>query len=375
MRSRGPLRLLHNGAGRILVLLGLLSPAKAAYPQDKPLLEPPVVWVHYDYMAGYDSTIATNVNFAPPPEAIQMVVDSFRKHGVILHIDPQHNVIPYHEVVIPDWDPAWQQVSTNCTGNDAVSFMALKAAYFTPKDNRPWHYAIFVHNAGLPDTSVGSACPGDALCGGFFDPFLSGISETPGFNFMVAFGADVDQGFSISQGRWAGTFMHELGHNFGLRHGGIYADSHESCLTFKPNYVSVMGYSYQNGIAFSTNGNPDFSQAILAGQFRVDYSDETLPTLNEADLNEPAGVGSVQHPNDIVRYFSGSTFASAFASGPVDWDLDGTATNLNVAVDLDIDNGTPNAALSGFNDWAYIHQFIGIPAYLSGQVHGATSNQ
>src|SRR6516164_3192380 len=152
MHSRGPLRLLHNGAGGFLVLLGLLFPANAAYPQDKPLLEPPVVWVHYDYMAGYDSTIATNVNFAPPPEAIHMVVDSFRKHGVILHIDPQHNVIPYHEVVIPDWDPAWQQVSTNCTGNDAVSFMALKAAYFTPKDNRPWHYAIFVHNAGLPDT-------------------------------------------------------------------------------------------------------------------------------------------------------------------------------------------------------------------------------
>ena len=33
--------------------------------------------------------------------------------------------------------------------------------------------------------------------------------------------------------------MHELGHNLGLRHGG------DDLPNFKPNYLSVMNYSFQ----------------------------------------------------------------------------------------------------------------------------------
>lgn len=362
-------------SGRVTpLLIGLVSlvAANAAYCQSGQPLDPPVVYVHYDYMAGYDATIGAYVSFAPPPEAIQTVVDSFRKHGVILHIDPQHNVIPYHEVVIPDWDPRWQNASTSCTGNDAVSFMALRAQYFQPHDNRPWHYAIFVHNAGLPDTAAdGNACPADPVCLSHPDPNGSGVSEVPGLNFMVAFGYITDIGNPIDSLMWAGTFMHELGHNLGLRHGGVYAPP-QSCLAFKPNYVSVMAYMYQSGIPYSTNGDP-----TVATGARIDYSDETLLTLNETDLDETAGVGSVLHPNDIIQYCSGflGCTARAFASGPIDWDLDGTATGLHASADIDNDNGIPNAVLWGFNDWAYVGQFIRIRAYRSGQVHGTTAIQ
>jgi hypothetical protein len=44
-----------------------------------------------------------------------------------------------------------------------------------------------------------------------------------------------------------GTFMHELGHNLGLRHGGgsdLNGDA-EDTPTFKPNYLSVMNYKFQ----------------------------------------------------------------------------------------------------------------------------------
>lgn len=348
--------------------IAIALPPTDGYGQSDHPATPPVVYVHYDYMAGYDPTLGAYVSFAPPDAAIDTVIRSFRSHGVTLHVDPRHNVIPYHEVVIPDWNPAWQHVSASCTGTDAVGFAALKAAYFTPPDNHPWHYAIFVHNAQVPDTGDGSACPVDPICGAYPDPLGSGVSELPGVNFMVAFGADVDQGFSISLGRWAGTFMHELGHNFGLMHGGIY-DYPQRCLAFKPNYVSVMNYFYQDGIAYSTNGNPGLPGTGL----RIDYSDEMLTTLDESDLNEPTGVGSVLHPNDIIEYLSSSRFATAFASGAVDWNLDGNATGLHIAVDLDNDNGTPDNFLLGFDDWAYIRQFVRIPAYQAGHVHGATS--
>ena len=62
--------------------------------------------------------------------------------------------------------------------------------------------------------------------------------------------------------RWdqAGTFMHELGHNLGLRHGG----TDES--NYKPNYLSVMNYAFQfyGLIKNNSQGNFDYSRFKLA---------------------------------------------------------------------------------------------------------------
>src|SRR5262249_33406188 len=106
---------------------------------------------------------------------------------------------------------------------------------------------------------------------------------------------------------------------------------------------------------------------------RIDYSDEALATLSEFDLDEAAGAGSVLHPNDLIEYFSNSRLASAFASGPVDWNLDGNPASQHAAADLDNDNGTPNNSLSGFDDWAYIHSYIRLPAYQAESVDRAAS--
>lgn len=65
------------------------------------------------------------------------------------------------------------------------------------------------------------------------------------------------------------TFMHELGHTLALAHGG---DEDQNC---KPNHASVMNYLY----TFKFN----------AGTRQLDYSHRPLPTLDEANLSEPAG--------------------------------------------------------------------------------------
>ena len=71
----------------------------------------------------------------------------------------------------------------------------------------------------------------------------------------------------------AGTLMHELGHNLGLRHGG---DDH---VRYKPNYLSVMNYAFQlTGLL----------QADLTA--RLDYSRFAIG-MNEAALNETTGFG------------------------------------------------------------------------------------
>src|SRR5215470_9001093 len=183
----------------IAVLAAIFGPAGSAAAQTDADFQN--VWVHYDYMVfpkGWTSlagvTYPDGLSMAPSPEAIDKVVDAFAAQGLTLHIDPEHNAIPGHQVLIPDFYPGWSNPSQDCVGPDAVSFLELKNQYFRPLGNHPWHYAIFAFNAGLPDNGVPSLCP--TLDGiHYIDPFELGLSELPGFNFIVSLGADLDQGF------------------------------------------------------------------------------------------------------------------------------------------------------------------------------------
>src|SRR2546430_13794224 len=80
----------------------------------------------------------------------------------------------------------------------------------------------------------------------------SGCAEIPGNDFVIALGS-----FGVGNGTtdtWAGTFMHELGHNLGLFHGG---GDRTNC---KPNYLSVMSYTRQfPTVITSLSGRPDYS--------------------------------------------------------------------------------------------------------------------
>ena len=86
--------------------------------------------------------------------------------------------------------------------------------------------------------------------------------------FLVSLGApgwgvDPLTGHNVgSTDQQEGTFMHELGHNLNLGHGG---SDHINC---KPNYLSVMSYTRQ----FSS----------LIGDRPLDYSRSSLPSLNES---------------------------------------------------------------------------------------------
>lgn len=77
----------------------------------------------------------------------------------------------------------------------------------------------------------------------------------------------------------ANTLMHEIGHNFGLHHGGFEARNR------KPNYNSVMNYNNQfPGIDTDCDGSGD---GVL------DYSRGFNPDLNENALREADGICGV----------------------------------------------------------------------------------
>lgn len=100
-----------------------------------------------------------------------------------------------------------------------------------------------------------------------------GVLSNDGGGEGEIWGDDFTAG-NLADGRLArtGAFMHELGHNLGLMHGGINDDHTHN----EPNHFSVMNYIYQS------NWN-EFGLGLT-------YSHGDGYTLNENDLNERDGV-------------------------------------------------------------------------------------
>ncbi len=176
---------------------------------------------------------------------------------------------------------------------------------------------------------------------------IGGFGELFGNDFMVTLGA-----WPIAGGTWqqqAGVFMHELGHNLGLEHGG------QDSINFKPNYHSVMNYTWS--VPAWVPGLP--ANTCYAGSWRLDFSRSAPPALDESSLNEPAGISGI--PGSCVPY-GPQPPALAPGTGSVDWDRSGFVGQARVRVDINdvvpaslTSPGTPigpGQMLVGLADWA-----------------------
>jgi hypothetical protein len=181
----------------------------------------------------------------------------------------------------------------------------------------------------------------------------SGISRgIPSSDFLIALGpACSPEGTcpgSVSQ--QAGTFMHELGHNLGLHHGGQVDEN------YAPNYLSVMNYTFQ------------FSGLSIAPDL-VDYSrygPGDIATVDENDLNESEGFGLPANwgGGQKTRIWCGGAFLwnPVKVGGPVDFNCNGNASENGVSADLHNEHGYGNSApqpaafqsegpLTSYDDW------------------------
>ncbi|MEM7721192.1 MAG: hypothetical protein AAF376_02355 [Pseudomonadota bacterium] len=172
-------------------------------------------------------------------------------------------------------------------------------------------------------------------------------------------------------------FMHELGHALGLSHSGAHdidrdVDGNPVSRNCKPNYQSIMNYIWGAGIIDTATGD-----------VVVDYSRETLQTLDESALNEqvPLDDGTLETcwspflgtrmcgPANAPINWNGTTTGGAtpmdvFDPGTVAADINGFAI-LECGREWNDDNGdgqiqlteldllsTPGDTLAGFDDWA-----------------------
>jgi hypothetical protein len=147
------------------------------------------------------------------------------------------------------------------TNFDWSSFDAQSTAFSASGRKLIFHHLIMAHDLRTGDSTSGISRNGATVAA-----FRTGASD-----FIVSLGSWANNtGTALDQ---AGTLMHELGHNLSLQHGGRDEDN------YKPNYFSVMNYNMQT------------SGLIIDGKNGyIDYSRFTLPTLNEAALNEQVAI-------------------------------------------------------------------------------------
>ncbi|WP_156896310.1 hypothetical protein [Aestuariibacter salexigens] len=166
-------------------------------------------------------------------------------------------------------------------------FNAIKAVHFDPAKSPVYHYMVWAN--------------------AFDNGSWSGISfGIPASDFIVSLGR-WENGNGGTDEHKIGTFIHEIGHNLGLKHGG---NDHTN---YKPNYVSVMNYSFQVVGIDSPTGKV------------FDYQRFDLPMIDEANLVEADGISSdSQWSGYQTFYYCANTYTRK--SSPlnvVDWDCDG----------------------------------------------------
>jgi FG-GAP repeat protein len=301
------------------------------------------LYVEVDAMSGLSlsstsiSMLETAFNFAPVSNP-----DGF--DGINLHILTDDTNLPHVAVWQTDgcwpldfdsWRLSWYGTGVERSDPEFPSLLEAKA--------KAYRYCIVADTAG-PDK-------------------VGGCAPIPGDNLVIYIGAS-----HLNDSDHAAAFMHELGHNLGLDHGG--GDG----LNGKPNYPSIMNYV----LAYDTPWNHAFWQ--------MDYSREGIVSflsLNESALDEnigvgtpasyyanyamPFGVNALDGSGNTVRkimYVSldgwktdfGDTAGTGFQDGSYDT---GVVQDLNYAVDVPAglifpSEPSPGDTLVPYNDWANI---------------------
>ncbi len=304
----------YDGDGKIDVDL----PAMGADPNV------PDIFVEVDWMVRPQKKIlwweiSKYRNLAPSEDAMKLVYDSFKQHGINLHIDVGPDSIDF--VTGKKWGKlsGGNEIPYEKKFNIKSSWNSTVNANFSKARHSVFKHCLFVNQ---------------------YDGTSSGKSNgIPGQFFIVANQDWVFNGGDISVG---GTFMHELGHTLGLRHGGC---DHEH---YKPNYLSVMNY------AFQTTG--------LVGSGMVGYSDYKLPDINEAHINEnlgidPSGLTAGTGLGTTLFYWApNQRNVIPISKAAIDFNNNGKL-ETDISLDLNPDGNVhdkPIAELKGHEDWSGI---------------------
>ena len=284
----------------------------------------------------------------PAAGALQDVVDAFaaapvsnpdQRDGITLHAIEDEGVQEMAPLIFGRGPGAYDDIddvklgdlNSDCDGafGTATERLDANCVKLLAAKRLVFRYALFGHSIAGQGSS-------------------SGISELPGDDLMVTLGLWTAGQIKAGGGQRAteaGTFMHELGHTLDLGHGG---GDDVNC---KPNYFSVMSYSFQ--LLFVDPNRP------------LDYSRQALSDFHEnGGLYEIPGVGGPS--GRLAVYGVDGELRTAPADGAIDWNGNGDPRDSSVTADVtqinllgcgdDDADGTQDGltALMGFDDWEHL---------------------
>ena len=229
--------------------------------------------------------------------------------------------------VLGSYDAAGRYIWTRPPGVTTGTYfddLKNRAGGFGPAAREAFfHYTLWGHQY----ESTGSSGLSRSISGSGGGDFMVTLGKFPPF---VTCGTIQDgQGTLTDQ---AGSFMHELGHNLGLAHGG------DDATNRKPNYVSIMNYLFQNvGL---TKKDPA-TGAIVSGI--VDYSDASrasLPQIDETRLSENSPtLGTSDYGTAWMCPFGAIRTATPITNASIDWNcnnvLDAGPASLSANINMD----------------------------------------
>ena len=311
---------------------------------------PGVNWQHKDILVEIDAMVShanTNLN-----SAMDLVKTKFAtapaisnpdgQPGINLHVILDHKTIPHDSCT-----DIWSEFQTLKNAWFGTALERASIADIVSKKQTIYHYGISLH----------SQC---GLTG------VSGSAEQPGNDIVISLG---DSGWADSDANGhpdgntnqkAATFMHELGHNLDLKHGG--STNTPPC---KPNYFSVMNPLYEFAGIVTT---PIIDYSYTNGR---DYQGDLINETGMKGLHEPHGIvqaltstfrgaiGHVNPPTPPALFYR--TFTANGQAINYDWPTDSDTTEMNVISSINFFKGynppcsdTTKSVSYGFKDWPNI---------------------
>ncbi len=256
-------------------------------------------------------------------------------------------------------------------GSDFAAIKADPANWRTARD-LVFRYAVFAHDLELATAHGTDSGVAECLDTPPCNDFIVSLGDWPPHNLDKDYDGFSDHGGIPLPGPGpsglpvhgrslfhAVTFMHELGHTFGLGHGGF------SDRNFKPNYLSVANDWFfapgglifdftDDGMLLNEPVGKDYNSDGIDDRHRLMFSNEDLPTLHEIDLNEELGI---EDGFAITGHFcANGSVRVQVGNKPIDW-------NCNEAIDpydamdpiiVDVNNDGEVKQLSGWEDYGFI---------------------
>lgn len=293
------------------------------------------IFVEVDYM------LSDDLGTQPHIEAVAKVAEVFERNGFAIHFDVGdlfilENIDSNRRFNLGGGNAVpFSQTTHFSEAPGQTSVLSFKSEHQTLARDNIFHYVLFA-NSQEQDGSAGS----------------SGYAEIDGDDAVITLGGwglnnNNEASLNYLVNIQSATLIHELGHNFGLLHGGLDA------INNKPNHISSMNYNYQlSGIPSIGKNEGD---RLLQNMY---FPNEPCAPFSQALVNGPEAdfhdyIIGYSHGQSIELFESGLDERIGFGhqtSSSIDYNCDGEISESRVSVDLDL-NGYQDDIFTDYNEW------------------------